>query len=321
MNRHDLIERCYQHGLQLTLADVAYQRCVSDLLNWMLTSDDATRDCTTEVLHLHKRVEAVVVSKDEGVLAGIEEVLMLLSKYAEIQIVQRAYDGAPMTKGDVLLCFTAGIGTVLSLERTILNVLGRMSGIATQTQALVAYAKSIPNSPAIAGTRKTPWMLLDKRAIALGGGLTNRLSLGDAILIKDNHLFAFGKQIGSVSAELTVAEAVKTVVQNTQASYFEIEVEGEGQAHAALEAYRIACHERPAAPSMMIMLDNFGPTASRQFIQAIQHDPLYDAVLFESSGDITAESLPTWAATGVDVVSLGAITHSVKNFNVSMALR
>jgi nicotinate-nucleotide pyrophosphorylase (carboxylating) len=192
-----------------------------------------------------------------------------------------------------------------------------MSGIATRTCDLIGLARQ--GSALIAGTRKTPWMLLDKKAIYGGGGLTHRLNLNDGVLIKDNHLKSLQHQLSQASLSDAITQAIRRTVASSPDS-FEIEVEGADQGWVALAAFEATINGNPRHPTMIVMLDNFDPPSAAAFINEARRKPITERVLFEASGDITDQSISDWAQTGVDVVSLGALTHSVKNFNVSMAL-
>src|SRR5579859_2461181 len=278
MNRRALVNSCFQYGQQLTLTDADYQGCVNDLLHWMAAYDDVEDDWTTTTLNLYQPITAVIQAKQGGIVCGIEEVLFYLGKYSEIAVQHHVKDGSAVEKGTLLLTLRLPMNRLLSLERIMLNVIGRMSGIATQTQRLVALAKTIPDCPAIAATRKTPWMLLDKKAVYCGGGLTHRLQLSHAILIKDNHLFALGQQLGKPSAEAIVQKAVELAVTVKSLGCVEIEVESVEQARAALNSYRTAVEKNPDAPTMIVLLDNFTPSEVTRFIGEVRTDPLYNRV-------------------------------------------
>src|SRR5579859_2600320 len=176
MDRRQRIEKCFQKGRHLNLTQPSYSQHVSELVSWLLAGDQVTNDCTTQALQLNERVSAVVVSKQTGVIAGIEEATTVLVGQPDISFESNCGDGATVQPGQAILSFEMPIGMLLSLERTILNIIGRMSGIATQTQRMVGLAQQNGGTALIAGTRKTPWMLLDKKAIYCGGGLTHRLS-------------------------------------------------------------------------------------------------------------------------------------------------
>ncbi|HVO44182.1 MAG TPA: hypothetical protein VMT34_16250 [Aggregatilineales bacterium] len=319
MDRKQHINDCFQRGQQLTLAHEVYRACVADLFRWMMHNDAAQEDVTTKLLKLDRHAKVVIHSRQAGVVAGIEETLFALDNHAVTGVTRHREDGDAVAKNAPILSFTAPINLVLSLERTLLNVIGRMSGIATQTHRLARLAQQIPEGPQIAGTRKTPWMLLDKRAIYCGGGLTHRLSLADSILIKDNHLVSLQHRIGNITTEQAIQSAVELVVASS-ARQFELEVESLPHARAALSRFRELTAPLSDRPMMIIMLDNLSLVESQALIDEVRHSPLYDQVLFEASGDITEEALPGWLQTGVDVLSMGALTHSVKVFNVSMTM-
>jgi nicotinate-nucleotide pyrophosphorylase (carboxylating) len=321
VNRKAMIEHCFQRGHLLTLAHDDYRTCVDDHLSWLINNDHTETDLTSDALGLHSQTLATVRAKQVGTLAGIEEILHLLSQRPAIDVRNSGRDGDALVAGDVVLELSLDAAELLRLERTILNVIGRMSGIATQTQQLVQLATE-SGQTLVAGTRKTPWMLLDKKAVYCGGGLTHRLSLGDMVLVKDNHLAAFQKESGSTSPEQTVSMVVNKLneLSKPPLDYFEVEVESVSQARAALSAFGNALKHHSTPPTMIIMLDNFRPKQAKAFIEEVLQGNIYEHVLFEASGDITEATIPMWAKTGIDVVSLGALTHSVKNFNVSMAL-
>ena len=317
LNRQPLIEKCFQRGQYLTPSLPGYREKLDGLLQWLLDADQVNNDQTTQMLQLHQPTSAVVVSKQAGVVAGIDEVLHLIAHYTKISIVSHTHDGNPVKKGDIVLSLSADMAELLAYERVILNILGRLSGIATMTQHLIGLAGV--GTARVAGTRKAPWMHLDKKAIFAGGGLTHRLNLADGVLIKDNHLEAFRQQLGNVS----IGEAITEVVQRAMASSHEcveIEVESPEQGRAALTAFATAIQEKAQHPTLVVMLDNFDPPGATMFINEIRGSDIYPYMLFEVSGDVTEGSIMDWSRTGADVVSLGALTHSVKNFNLSMAM-
>ncbi|HLY26446.1 MAG TPA: carboxylating nicotinate-nucleotide diphosphorylase [Aggregatilineales bacterium] len=321
-DRRELIEKCFQKGQRLIMADTqpAYVQHVSQLLQWLLAWDDIENDRTTQALGLHEQVSAIVYTKQAGIVAGLEEVQWLLGQYPNIVFEALCKDGAAVNTGKTLLTLTLQMAELLFLERTILNMIGRMSGIASQTASMVALARQEGCKALIAGTRKTPWMLLDKKAVYCGGGLTHRLSLGDAILIKDNHLAALQRQLQANRVEDAIQKAVELAAASPVSNHFEIEVENVSQAESAIAAFEAASSATLRSLTMIVMLDNFSPDNAARFIETIQDQGIYERILFEASGDITEATLSHWSCTGVDVLSMGALTHSVKNFNVSLAV-
>jgi nicotinate-nucleotide pyrophosphorylase (carboxylating) len=186
-----------------------------------------------------------------------------------------------------------------------------MSGVATETKRLIDLLKDY--NTRIAATRKTPLRYLDKKAVFLGGGLTHRFGLWDSILIKDNHL------------EILKSEGTKDYIETalTKASAFadkfgfiEIEATSHEEAVRAARKFKALRLKKPC----IIMLDNFLPTAIEKTIETLRKDALYDHVLLEASGEITPENMREYAGTGIDVVSLGYLTHSAKVLDISLEM-
>ena len=317
IGRQAQIDMCFQHGPQLTLKNKAYSDSVDGLLHWMLASDRVDHDITSSTLRLQRKTTAVVFTRQAGIIAGLEEACYLLGKYPAISVQPQVQDGQAVDQNTTLLSFSAEVTDVLRLERTVLNLIGRMSGIATQTNALQQVAADNPHRPRIAGTRKTPWMALDKKAVYCGGGLTHRLNLSDSVLIKDNHLSSLQQQTVDFNWAVAIQQAIQRVAE-AGLPFFELEVENFAQANTAIATFEHIDSDRRM--TMVLMLDNIKPAEAQTFIVGVQNNEIYEHILIEASGDITHETLPLWVEAGVDVVSLGALTHSAKNFNISMSL-
>lgn len=244
-------------------------------------------------------VEAEIVAKEPGVIAGIEEALTLLESFG-FQVRSLVSDGSRVEGKATLLEIVGDARTLLSIERTLLNLLTRMSGIATATSRLIEKVRSAGYKTRIACTRKVAPGLLyfDKRAVMLGGGDTHRLHLDDLIIVKDNHLIVVGD----------VGEAVKRVREAVSFSKkIEIEVSTGGE---ALEAAK--------AGADIVMLDNFSPQQIKNTMMLLDREGLRSKVLLEASGGINEQNVLKFAATGVDVLSLGEITDSVKALDMSL---
>ena len=244
-------------------------------------------------------VEAEIVAKEPGVIAGIEEVLTLLESFG-FQVRSLVSDGSRVEGKATLLEIVGDARTLLSIERTLLNLLTRMSGIATATSRLIEKVRSAGYKTRIACTRKVAPGLLyfDKRAVMLGGGDTHRLHLDDLIIVKDNHLIVVGD----------VGEAVKRVREAVSFSKkIEIEVSTGGE---ALEAAK--------AGADIVMLDNFSPQQIKNTMMLLDREGLRSKVLIEASGGINEQNVLKFAAAGVDVLSLGEITDSVKALDMSL---
>ncbi len=244
-------------------------------------------------------VEAQVVAKEKGVAAGVEEVSAFLEELG-FETNALVSDGSEIEKGTTIMRISGDARTLLSTERTILNLLSRMSGIATKTRSVIEKVRDTSYETRIACTRKVAPGLLyfDKKAVMLGGGDTHRLHLDDLVLVKDNHLAIIGG----------VGEAVKRARNTVSFSKkIEVEVSSEKDASEAVEA-----------GADIVMLDNFSPQKIKEAISLLAKNGLRDRVLIEASGGINEENVVEYAATGADILSLGEITDSVKALDMSL---
>jgi nicotinate-nucleotide pyrophosphorylase (carboxylating) len=247
------------------------------------------------------RVEAKIIAEEPGVVAGIEEALIFLEYYG-FQVKPLVSDGAEVKPKTTLLKIVGDARTLLTVERTLLNLLSRMSGIATTTSKLVKKVRKAGYKTRIACTRKVAPGLsyFDKKAVMIGGGDPHRLHLDDMILIKDNHLAIIND----------IAEAI-TKVREAVSFSKKVEVE----APTTKQAVKAA-----EAGADIVMLDNFTPEQARKTVELMQKKGFKGKVLIESSGGITEENLLEFAAAGVDIISLGEITHSPKALDLSLEI-
>ena len=263
-----------------------------------LEEDVPFGDVTSEtVIPEGTRARAVVIAKQDGVIAGVEEAKVLFEHFG-VEVVVRRRDGEEVKKGDVILGLEGDARAILLVERTALNIMGRMSGIATEVRRLVEKVKAVNPKVRVAGTRKTLLKPLDKRAILIGGGEPHRFSLSDAILIKDNHL-----------ALVPLEEAVRRAKAFSVYKVVEVEVE---TIEDAIKAAR--------AGADVVMLDNMSPAEIAETIEALKREGLRERVKIEVSGGITPKNIEEYAKLDIDVISLGYLTHSVKNFDVSLEI-
>ncbi len=261
-----------------------------------LEEDAPFGDITSEtVIPEDLEARAVIIAKQDGVIAGLEEAKALFEHFG-VKAKLKARDGNEVKKGDVLIELEGNARKILLVERTALNIIGRMSGIATQVRRLMEKVRAVNPNVRVAGTRKTLLKPLDKKAIMLGGGEPHRFSLSDAILIKDNHL-----------ALVPLEEAVKRAKAFSIYKIVEVEVES---LEDALKAARVGVD--------VIMLDNMTPKQIKEVLEALKREGLRERVKIEVSGGITEENIQSYAKLDIDVISLGALTHSVKNFDVSL---
>ncbi|ASA78640.1 carboxylating nicotinate-nucleotide diphosphorylase [Thermococcus sp. 5-4] len=243
------------------------------------------------------RAKAVIIAKQEGIIAGVEEAKALFEHF-EVEVEVRKRDGEEVKRGDTILELKGDAHSILLVERTALNIMGRMSGIATEVRRLVEKVKAVNPKVRVAGTRKTLLKPIDKKAILIGGGELHRFSLSDAILIKDNHL-----------ALVPLEEAIRRAKSFSVYKVVEVEVES---LEDALKAAK--------AGADVVMLDNMSPAEIAETVEALRREGLRERVKIEVSGGITPENIEEYAALDIDVISLGYLTHSVRNFDVSLEI-
>jgi len=267
-----------------------------------LMEDLGFTDLTSELLVPEEAwAEAEVVAKEEGILAGIEEAKTAFELLGA-EVLKALEDGSMVKPGDVVMRVRGPARALLAAERTALNFLMRMSGIATATADMVKKARSVNPKVRIAATRKTAPGLrfFDKKAVEIGGGDTHRLRLEDCILIKDNHIAIVG----------SVSEAVRKAREEVSfTKKVEVEVSSPEE---AVEAAR--------AGADIIMLDNFTVEEVLRALRALEEEGLRASVLVEASGRIGPENVADYARTGVDVISSGYLTHSAKALDFSMRI-
>jgi nicotinate-nucleotide pyrophosphorylase (carboxylating) len=312
MNKNQLVLKLFQKDHLLKMTNPPYKKIVDSLFNWLINCDHTDDDQTSKLVS-NKTVEATIRSHQDIIIAGIEEIECFLKKYPKISFQKKVTDGKKIKAGDEIAILSGDSKLLLSLERTILNVLQRMSGIATQTNK---FAK-ILDPVYIAATRKTPWMLLDKKAVAVGGGLTHRLDLSDGILIKDNHLQILKNEYKLINEEQAVIQALKIIAPTLLNTTIEIEVNTKEGANAALQAFS----KMSSRNYGIIMLDNWKTKEVKNFIKETQKKPEYDSILLEASGNINENNLQDWAKSYADVISSGALTHSTKAADISLEIK
>jgi len=311
LDREKLVEQAYQKGKELNLKNKNYLSWLRKFFDQEYKEDIGSGDITSEaILTKNKRGKAILKAKQSGIIAGVEEVSWFYKKHGlEVKIF--AQDAKETRQGNTILEVYGRQRNILATERIGLNVLQRMSGIATETRHLVDLLRGYKTR--IAATRKTHLRYLDKKAVFLGGGLTHRLALWDSILIKDNHLQALKNDGVKNPVEKAIAMASRFI---DKVGFIEIETTNQDDAVKAARKFKQLKLEKPC----IIMLDNVKPEEIEQIIEKLRNENLYDPVLFEASGNITHENIREYAKTGIDVVSLGYLTHSAKIFDMSLEM-
>lgn len=242
--------------------------------------------------------KAEIVVKEDGVLAGLAEVEQICD-YSSVRYSSEFVDGDRIKSDDTVLIMNGPGAKILKAERLLLNILGRMSGIATLTDRFVTRVRAVNEHVRVAGTRKTTpgFRKYEKKAITIGGGDPHRFGLYEAVIIKDNHI----KLIGLENAVKRANEVVSFTRK------IEVEVESFAEALHAAEL-----------DVDIIMLDNMTPADVRECVRLLKERGLRDGVILEASGGINEENVEAYASSGVDVVSVGMITHSAKSLSFSL---
>ncbi len=262
-----------------------------------IEEDAPNGDITSEVVIPDVECHAVIRAEDTGIVAGLTEARALFSHFS-VRVNPDMKDGDTARPGDILLSLDGNAKKILLVERTALNIIGRMSGIATRTRDLSDRVATVNPACRVAATRKTcpGFGALDKKAVRIGGGDPHRANLSDGFLIKDNHV-----------AIVPLEEAIRTAQAYSAYKKIEVEVESGGDAVRAARA-----------GADIIMLDNMTPAQVTDTLLLLKNAGLRDCVTIEVSGGIDERTLAGYAATGADIISMGSLTNSVTNFSVSL---
>ena len=270
------------------------------IIEYMLEEDEGFGDITSNaVVEKDKEVNAYIISKDEGILAGMDIIREVLEEYG-IKVTFWLNDGCEISKKDLIMSMKGDARTILLLERTVLNLSMRMSGVATAANYYAGLVKDY--DVRIAGTRKTSPAIakFDKYALKVGGADTHRFSLDDMVLIKDNHIAVCESPL----------DALLKAKENTSFSK-KIEIEVETLEDA------IKCVENKAD---IVMLDNMSGEEVKEVIDELEKLNIRKNSLIEVSGGITEDNIMDYVEYGVDIISIGALTHSSRSLNFSLKI-
>jgi len=262
-----------------------------------LQEDIGAGDVTSDMI-TNRRVAAKIITRQACVVAGVQFAKEIFAmKGCRVKILRK--DGTHAKPSQAVIEISGPVRSILKCERTALNLLSRMSGIATATNELVKIAKSASPKTDVYSTRKTAPGLrfFDKEAVAIGGGKKHRVTLSDMIMIKDNHIAAEGSMI----------ELIRLARKRSKT--FEVEVDTQSDAVIAASL---------GVP--IIMLDNFTPQRISSTISTLRKLGLRDKVRLEASGGINAKNIRKFAKTKVDMISIGSITNSAKAIDFSLEM-
>lgn len=268
----------------------------SEQIDSWLREDIGHHDVTNDV---PGETTGRLVAKEAGIAAGIEAAAAVF-EHLDVAVETPITDGEPVDAGDVVIRTTGPARETLRAERVAVNLAGHASGIATKTRQAVDRATEVDPAVRIAGTRKTTPGLrgVEKRAVVAGGGDTHRLDLSHMVMIKENHIAELGLETAVSEFRDRVSFATK----------IEVEAESAEQAQRAIDA-----------GADIVLLDNFAPAELSDVVDTLS-DPLDAAdrkILIEASGGVTVDSVTNYAATGVDIISMGSLTHSADSLDYS----
>ena len=270
---------------------------VEKKLKEFFKEDNIEKDITTKATQNNKLTQAYFIAKEELVFAG-KEIIIQAFKGCSINQIQE--DGSEVTKGEPIAMLSGPINIILQKERVVLNLIQRLSGIASNTRELAQIVG--PHNIQLLDTRKTtPGLrVFEKFAVFVGGGTNHRFSLKDAAMIKDNHL------VGNPN----IKDAVEKAINENPGKDVQVEVDNTEQLQAALYS-----------KATSIMLDNFSPKEVPAAINAVQQSEQGEEIYIELSGGITKKNLKDYCIKGVHGISMGALTHNIKSKDISLDLK
>ena len=263
-------------------------------LSQFLDEDIGKGDITSALLP-KKKITVRIISREHAIIAGVTYAKQIFKiKGCNSRVLKK--EGSKVRPNETIMTISGDAGKILTCERTVLNLLTRMSGIATQTNELV---KKIPKKTKLYATRKTAPGLryFDKEAVEIGGGKKHRLRLDEMVMIKDNHI--------------AVGDSLESLIKKAKKKHRKFEVEVENTLDAVLAAKEGAT---------IIMLDNFSPSQIKKTITVLKNQKLRKKVLLEASGGINSKNVSKYGQTGVDIISVGSITNSVKGIDMSLEI-
>jgi nicotinate-nucleotide pyrophosphorylase (carboxylating) len=266
-------------------------------LERFLAEDIKSGDITSKLLP-RKKITATIISRENGIVAGVSYAKEIFSS-RDCQVTIHRKDGQNVTPNQKIMTISGDTYPVLSCERTALNLMSRMSGIATQTNQYVKKIRAANPKVGLYSTRKTaPGLrIFDKDAVAMGGGHKHRMSLDQMVMIKDNHI--------------AVSDSLFELIKRAKSKHAKIEVEVESLENAITASIEGA---------EIIMLDNMSPPKIKKIIHELKRLGLRDMVKIEASGGINHSNVTQYARSGVDMISIGRLTSAVIGLDLSLEI-
>lgn len=283
------------------------------------SSLDEGVDCTTDSIVLQDATaSAAFVSRKSGVVSGVEVARLVAERFApEVELTTSIEDGETVEPKQTIATLSGLAHDILTIERTCLNFMCRLSGISTLTRK---FADRVSGTKAqVLDTRKTTpgWRRLEKYAVACGGGTNHRMGLYDAVMLKDNHLAFFRSQVNEESMVIPSAlkqsrewiKANASTLPNGEKTILQLEVD-------TIDQFEVSITEDNATQPDIVLLDNMSTDQLKEAVEI--RDQRAPNVLLEASGGVNLDTIAGIAATGVDRISVGALTHSAINFDIGL---
>jgi len=320
MDRKALRNFTHKAESMLRIDNTNYKQWVFRYTFLELEKDLGTKgDITSNSIFEEKpTVKAKIVAKEDGVFAGREEIQYFLIDAdpqfrprikSEFKLKFNVEDGQEIKNGDVLVEIEAELHDLLAVERTVLNLIMRMSAIATMTRRIVDLVKDY--DVLITPTRKALWGWIDRKAVVVGGGGTHRLNLADAVLVKNTHLDILNRDLDLVLQRVSEA--------NLDCRFVEIEVSNVDEVVRLAQIFPkyLGAKIRSVGAAL---IDNVSAEDTKSAIEKVKSLGLYDNILFEASGRINEKTVLDYAKTGVDIVSMGCLTSGVQSLDMSLRM-
>ena len=302
----------HDRGSELWVDHLPTEKLEASIKRWVTTlmHDEGI---TTPLARDEDTVNATIFTKDEGVVAGITAANHLLKEWLpNTKWEWTIGDGGTVNAGKVLLTLEGGKEQILAAERILLNIIGRLSGIATNTAEWVQRARPVR----VASTRKVHWGLLDKWAVSLGGGLTHRLTRKDAMMIKENDLASMVRE--GERRPHAVSRIIGELDIESLGAFGVLEVKTIDEAIAAAETWGERMSSEGNNERLTVMLDNMPPEKAKEVVLDLDTRNFRSHVIIEVSGGITFDELPIWSELDVDVISSSALHRGVKPLDITM---
>lgn len=308
LNRRKAVEETHRFGEYFDVSNKNYFKFAETVLLTLLNEDIGINGDITSNLLIEENVSgrAGLIAKSSGVTAGIEELLFFLKGHSKVAVKYSVLDGVKYNEGDILVELEGNLRELLLLERTLLNFLQRLCGIATNTALFVDLAGTSKNGPLICPTRKTLWGSIDKKACLCGGAGTHRINLSDAVLVKDNHLVAINDNYD---------EIFRKSIKGSR--FFEVEVTHEIIAEKVIESF---LRLNPKGGRLYLLMDNMDFASLKSAVNKLKNKFDCTNIFFEASGGINMNNIKQYAKSGVDIISAGALTHSAPAMDISMKI-